>query len=121
MSQGATTGFIGLSGQANVLATDADAAGTIPMGGTITALYAAADSFGVVDGGSVTVTVFINGSASTLTCVLSAGTVGNATCNMTGASLSVSAGSTISLQVANNTSPNRFVRDIRWSAALAGS
>jgi len=110
-----------MSGQANVLATDADAAGTIPMGGTITALYATADSFGLSGGGSVTVTVFINGSASSLTCVLAAGTTGNATCNVTGASLSVTAGATISLKVANSTSPNTFVRDIRWSAALAGS
>jgi hypothetical protein len=110
-------GFIGPSGQADVLATDADAAGTIPVAGTISALYGTVDSFAT---GSVVVTLYLNGAPTSLTCTLASGTTGDSTCSATG-TITVTAGNTVSVQITNNTSPNSFLRDIRWSAALGGS
>jgi hypothetical protein len=119
MAQGTTTGFIGPSGQTNVLATDSDAAGVIPEAGTLTSLYVTSDSFDSTGDGSATATVFVDDTATSLTCSLSSGTTGDATCQATGASISVAAGDTVSVEIVNSTGPSTYIRDIRWSSGLS--
>jgi hypothetical protein len=96
-----------------VLATDANAAGTLPMSGTLSVLDATVDNFA---SGTVVVTVVRNGVATSVTCTLTGGGSGNETCTVPNSSLAISPGDTLSLQVANNS--GTFLRDIRWSADI---
>jgi hypothetical protein len=115
LSSGSSVGYIGLSGQQNVLASDSAAAGVLPEAGTITELDVIVDD-PPGGAGPVTFTLHVNGSATTLTCSVSHS--GNTTdqCSVTSPTV-VSLHDLVSLQVNNGS--GSYVRDIRWSALLA--
>jgi hypothetical protein len=116
--QGSSTGFIGLAGQPDVLASDADAAGVVPVTGKITSLYVTADAFGAGGQGAVTATLWHDGSATSVSCTLQPGGTSDATCNSTGVSVAIAAGDTVSIEITNNAS-KPFLRDVRWSAEMS--
>jgi hypothetical protein len=64
-------------------------------------VYAAAVQFGLGGGGSITVTLWVNNAATPLAVTVD-NTSGAATGNLTGASVSVNPGDTISLQASGN-------------------
>jgi hypothetical protein len=109
-SSGVTTGYVGPSGQQNLLAAYGNAAGVLPIGGHISTLYGVSDS---LSSGSVTLTLWYNGTPTVISCAL---TSSNSTCTDTGTPVTVTAGATIAVLVTNNT--GSYVRDIRWSTLV---
>jgi hypothetical protein len=109
-----TNGYVGFSGQPDALAADWMAAGTLPRAGTITNLYVSVDHFA---SGTLSVTLFHNGSASPMGCTVTGSSSATTvlSCSATG-SVTVAAGDTVSLQAANS---GVAYSDLRWSANFA--
>jgi hypothetical protein len=109
-----TTGFSGLGGSQNVVLTAGEAGSPLPAGGTVTSFQGRAGS--AVGGSGVVFTLFKNGAATAVTCTISSG---GTTCSDNSDSVSFSAGDVVAVRIQNNSS--NFVRDTRWTAALATS
>ena len=109
-----TDGYIGFGGQPDALAADWMAAGALPRAGTISDLYVSVDHFA---SGTLSVTLFHDGSATSMSCTLTGSSSATTalSCSTTGL-ITVAAGDTISLQVANN---GVAYNDVRWSTNFA--
>lgn len=105
-----TTGFSGLGNQQNTATTVGDAASVLASGGTIRGLRGHL-TLGV---GAVTLTLMLNGAATSLTCTFSGPAT---TCSDTTDSVPVSAGDVIAVRIANGSS--NAIRHLSWTATLS--
>ena len=106
-----TSGFIGVGGEANLVGTAADAASEIPAAGTFSGFRGHLTTpAGDIP---VTFTLFVNGSATGVTCSI---TVAASSCVDNTHTAAVSAGDVVAVQVVK---PGGLLRNVRWSARLA--
>ena len=106
-----TTGYSATGGSQNVFATAPEAASPLTVVGTLSGFSAHAGS--AVGTGGVTLTVFADGSATTVTCTIPSGSL---SCTDSTHTASFSAGDTIEVRIQNPT--GAFVRNVAWTAVI---
>jgi hypothetical protein len=103
------SGFIGMGGEANLATTASDAGSPIPVAGTLSGFRARLSS---PAGGSVSFTLFVNGSTTSATCTISAG---QSTCVDNTHVVALTPGDAVAVSVSNSSG---LLRHVRWSADL---
>ena len=105
-----STGFIGVGGEANVVATADGAASEIPAAGTLAGFRG---HLSAAAAGPVVFTLFVNGSATSITCTVAGGA---SACLDSADTAVLAAGDVIAIRITNGSG---LLRHVRWSAKLA--
>lgn len=109
-----TDGYVSLGRPRMVSATAADIAATLPNGGDLGDLNVSLLNPDV--DGAVVVTIFINGTETTVTCTVS---IGADTCADTTNTATIAGGDTVAVRIEN--SDGVIVTDFNWTASLAAA
>jgi hypothetical protein len=107
-----TTGFIGDAGIPNLAGTAAEAGSPIAAGGTASNFRGHVGS--AVGAGGIVLTLYLNGSATAISCSIPSG---SSSCSDLTHTVAVSAGDVIAVQLTNST--GTLLREVRWTTELA--
>jgi hypothetical protein len=104
------SGFIGVGGEANVASSASDAGSPISVSATLTGFRA---RLSAAASGSVVFTLFVNGSATSVTCTIPSG---QTTCSDTTHTVGLVPGNAVAVSITNSSG---LLRHVRWSAELS--